>query len=328
MEQRPPLFWPSVLVSFLSMLAIGWLVMQQRYAMQTTMPFFKSLGQLLPRHYLLPGLILGLGASLGEETIKRSMRHVMLGAVIIAAASVLFFLIDYGFTIVGMRNADEVSGGATSFFMIFLSPIVAIWQFAPLMLGGIATAIITHAILNAVNDMPMPWAEEGASYDVIGGGMVLAAAGVIFFMPYAIAIMHAASPNMRAEAVISRLRVTVPEYSKNPADFPFTNTAQGRAYIADEVQSLHKAFSAVQSNPCTKQSVAASADYYFQYIRIYEDWKPGTPLSSYSQDALDVVKRALDKHYIGWNDLADFVQIHLDAEMYRDFTKQKPSTCK
>ena len=94
--ERPPLFWWSALLALIFFVA--WCFVLGHFAGPAKPGFFEmfkvGLGTLKSGSFLVPGLILGIGASLGATGAKQSIGYGLLGAISIASLVAIFYGVD------------------------------------------------------------------------------------------------------------------------------------------------------------------------------------------------------------------------------------------
>ena len=337
---RPPLFWWSALLAVVFFIAwclfLGHLAGPMRPGI---FEMFKlGLGTLKSGSFFAPGLILGVGASLGASGARQSIGYGLLGAILIASVVAVFYGVDV-LTSYQSAQADavkpppgieglEVPG--TTFVLvigiIFFLISSFLYAFGPLALAMAATCILVHLTLDWLNELPLPWQsgenqyENWLSNDVAGGALILAVSVWIFAWPPVRDVWYTIDPQAEARAAIANL--------DNFKTEPLIKSEDGRQIIRNKIARLRKKVADVEWDRCISTAVVRQdIESYFRSIRVIEDWQPGTELSPFSKEVVAIAEQSLQKKYFDWDRLPISSKIHLDSVKYGTVVAEKPSHC-
>lgn len=198
---KPLLFWWFVFLA--AAFLITWsLVVGYRAAPPATGIFetFKlGLGTLEAGSFFMPGLLLGIGASLGASGAKQSIGYGLVGAILIATLAAAFCgtdaIADFKADVMQPPQGSEGLAVADSIFALAVAILSLIFSsifhaFVPLALAMAATCILVHLVRSRLNEIPLPWQrgedrrESLFSNDMIGGVLILAVSAWMFASPF------------------------------------------------------------------------------------------------------------------------------------------------
>lgn len=338
--QRPPLFWWSALLAL--MFFIAWCLVLGHLAGPAKPGFFEmfklGLGTLKSGSFFVPGLILGIGASLGAAGAKQSIGYGLLGAILIASVVAVFYGVDIVTSykaaqtgavqpppgIEGLGGPDPTSMVAIGVVVLFISTFF--YAFGPLTLAMAATCILVHLTLDWLNDLPLPWQggesldEAWLSNDVAGGALILAVSVWIFAWPPVRDVWYTIDPQAEARAAIANL--------DSFKTAPLIKSEKGRESIRNRIARLREEVADVEKDRCISTAIVRQKiEYYFSRIRVYEDWQPGAELSPFSKEVVAIAEESLRRKYFDWDRLPRSTKIHLDSAKYGAVVAERPSHC-
>lgn len=337
---RPPLFWWSALLAVIFFIA--WCLFLGHLAGPVRLGIFEmfklGLGTLKAGSFFVPGLILGVGASLGASGAKQSIGYGLLGAILIASVVAVFYGVDV-LTSYNAAQADAVQPppgieGVTvpdSTHLVGVGVVVLMissffYAFGPLTLAMAATCILVHLTLDWLNELPLPWQasenqnEAWLSNDVAGGALILAISVWIFAWPPVREVWYTIDPQAEARAAIANLDTFKTQ--------PQIKSEKGRGNIRIKITRLRELVADVEKDRCASTSlVRQKIEAYFRSIKVIEDWQPGTELSSFSKEVVAIAEESLQKGYFDWDRLPRSSKIHLDSAKYGSVVAERPSHC-
>lgn len=335
--ERPPLFWWSAALAV--MFFIAWCLVLSHLAGPAKPGIFEmfklGLGRLKSGSFLVPGLILGLGASLGASGAKQSIGYGLVGAILIASLVAVFYGVDvitsYNSAPAAAANPPpgvegmEAVPNPTTFVtvgvvVLFISSFF--YAFGPLVLAMAATCILAHLTLDWLNDLPLPWQqdEDWLSNDVAGGALIIALSVWIFAWPPVRDVWYTIDPQAEARAAIANL--------DNFKTEPQIKSEEGRENIRIRIDRLRKLVADLEKDRCASTSlVRQKIEAYFRSIKVIEDWQPGTELSPFSKEVVAIAEESLQRKYFDWDRLPKSTKIHLDSAKYGSVVAEKPSHC-
>ena len=337
---RPPLFWWSALLAVIFF--ITWCLFLGHLASPVRPGIFEmfklGLGTLKAGSFFVPGLILGVGASLGASGAKQSIGYGLLGAILIASVVAVFYGVDV-LTSYSAAQADAVQPppgieGVTapdSRHLVGVGVVVLMiasffYAFGPLTLAMAATCILVHLILDWLNDLPLPWqasenqAEAWLSNDVAGGALILAVSVWIFAWPPVRDVWYTIDPQAEARAAVAKLDTFKTK--------PLIQSEKGRESLRNRIANLRGEVAEIEKDRCISTAILRQdIEYYFSRIRVYEDWQPGTELSAFSKEVVAIAEKSLQRKYFDWDRLPRSTKIHLDGAKYGTVTAERPSHC-
>ena len=311
---RPFLFWWSVLLAVAFFIA--WCLFLGQLAGPVKPGIFEmfklGLGTLKSGSFFVPGLILGVGASLGASGARQSIGYGLLGAILIASVVAVFYGVDVitSYKSVqaaavnpppGIEGLEKVPDPTTlvtvGVVVLFISSFF--YAFGPLALAMAATCILAHLTLDWLNDLPLPWQDEDwLGNDFAGGALVIAISVWIFAWPPVRDVWYTLDPQAEARAAVANLDSFKTE--------PQIKSEKGRENIRTKIDRLRKSVADVERDRCASTAlVRQKIEYYFSNIRIYEDWQPGTELSPFSKEVVAIAEKSLQRKYFDWDRLPD-----------------------
>lgn len=337
---RPPLFWWSALLAVIFF--ITWCLLLGHLAGPVRPGIFEmfklGLGTLKSGSFFVPGLILGVGASLGASGTRQSIGYGLLGALLIASVAAVFNGVDV-LTSYQSAQADAVkppSGieelampGSTFVVVVgivYFLIATFLYAFGPLVLAMAATCILAHLTLDWLNELPLPWQasedqdEAWLSKDLAGGALILAVSVWIFAWPPVREVWYTIDPQAEARAAIANL--------DNFKTEPLIKSENGQKIIRTKIARLRKKVADVEWDRCISTAVLRQdIEAYFRSIKVIEDWQPGTELSPFSKEVVAIAEESLQKKYFDWDRLPRSSKIHLDSVKYGTVVAEKPSHC-
>jgi hypothetical protein len=294
-----------------------------------------GLGKLEAGSFFMPGLILGIGASLGASSARQSIGYGLVGAMLIATAAGMFYGADAiaDFKVDVMRPPQGIEGLAVpdSTFVLAIAILTLVvssffYAFGPLSLAMAATCVLMHLALDWLNEIPLPWQrgkdndENWPGNDFIGGVLILAAAVWIFAWPLVEGVWYRIDPNAEARAAIASLQ--------NYKTEPLIKSESGRKTIQNKIARLKKKVAEVELDRCASTALVRQAiESYFRSIKVIEAWQPGTELSPFSKEVVAIAEESLRRKYFDWDRLPRSSKIHLDKAKYGTIVAEKPSHC-
>ena len=337
---RPPLFWWSALLAMFFFIA--WCLFLGHLAGPVRPGIFEmfklGLGTLKSGSFFVPGLILGVGASLGASGAKQSIGYGLLGALLIASVVAVFNGMDV-LTSYQSAQADAVKPppgieelavpGSTFVVVVgivYFLIATFLYAFGPLVLAMAATCILAHLTLDWLNELPLPWQsgedqdEAWLSKDVAGGALILAVSVWIFAWPPVREVWYTIDPQAEARAAIANL--------DNFKTEPLIKSENGQKIIRTKIARLRKKVADVERDRCISTAVLRQdIESYFRSIKVIEDWQPGTELSPFSKEVVAIAEESLQRKYFDWDRLPRSSKIHLDSVKYGTVVAEKPSHC-
>jgi hypothetical protein len=342
-QSRAPLFWPLLGTAAAALLITMFLIGQIPDHPYLPWPLARLANggwALKNIHFALPALLVGVGASLGMPSARHSMTWVVIGTALMAIIPVAAMQAGL---FLGTSNLAEKMPGSTiggfdphaiqTFGIIFTflisTPVVFLKIALPAGAMAAAAAIVIHLALNAVNQLPMPWEalsadnSEEALYELGGGAAIILGAAYFLIGPYL-------STDLRHDneadpaAIVETLQ---PPFETGP----MANSAEGRRAMRTNLDQITNARKAAMDAKCDKdkhRQLKYAIDFYFQTIRLADDWAPGRVLSSISNDAVIQTRLSLDNGLIGWNELPPYAAMFQDPEKYRTAVSSFPDRCK
>ncbi|MDO8353852.1 MAG: hypothetical protein Q7T14_10340, partial [Aestuariivirga sp.] len=298
-----------------------------------------GLGTLKSGSFFVPGLILGVGASLGASGARQSIGYGLLGAILIASLVAVFYGVDVITSYKsaeaaavnpppGIEGLEEVPDPTSlvGFAIVVLFISSFFYAFGPLTLAMAATCLLTHLTLDWLNDLPLPWQsgdnqdENWLSNDVAGGALIIAASVWIFAWPPVRDVWYTIDPQAEARAAIANL-----DSFKTK---PLIKSEKGRESLRLRIANLREGVAKIENDRCASTAyVRQDIEYYFSRIRVYEDWQPGTELSPFSKEVVAIAEKSLQRKYFAWDRLPISSRIHLDGAKYGTVVAERPSHC-
>jgi len=325
-DKFAPLLWPAIGLAFLILLGTvafyGW-----------SIPFPKS-DPAIPAFiwhiaegtvkapnlaYLVPAILIGLGASLGPRDVLTSLKLMLPGIAAIALLLTLLMLWQ------NLSGASTVQGGPPTSFqltgLLLGTFMLAFYSFLlivkPLLIGAAAIAVIVHFVLSLIDETHGEWLYDNTAYDAPSGQLfdMGVGAAVILFAVWSYWGAAAMEDGVWStpEDVVAALD---PPYKSGP----WSRNAKGLQRIQDRLDNITAQIDEVAKDPCDyekRRGLRYDTNVYFKNIRIYEDWQVGRPLTSISQTAVERTGKAIQAGYMSWDELLPAVRIHFDAERDR-----------
>jgi hypothetical protein len=328
--ETPPLFWWLTGAAAIVILLISVLTSadQSGNVLRHLLAGIKA----LPSYCLaFPGLVIAAGATLGANDTKTSLKYCAIAACIVSgcialilfANSVISFELpvqpqESTAMIDQIRTSQETQRTVSSVFMFAMIPMSFAIFLIPLLVASAAASIVGHLALNALNNIPMPWQDtddrpESWLQDVAAGAVIVGLAVCVFVWPALKSAKFVNDPEGEAQYVVSRLDDRLDDHPQGP----LINSSAGREAMERSAHKLEERLALADKNDCFAiATLDESLESYFRNIRIYEDWRPGKEYSKYSKRALTVLTKSLERKYVGWEDLARYVTIHLSQDKY------------
>lgn len=198
---KPLLFWWFVFLA--TVFLVAWSLFLGYRAGPLTLGIHEmlvlGLGKLEAGSFLMPGLLLGIGASLGASGTRQSIGYGLVGAILIASVATVFFGTDAiaQFKVAveqppqgieGLAVPDSTFALVVAILFLVVSPFF--YAFGPLALAMVATCILAHFALDWLNERSLPW-QRGEDNDenwlrssFVGGALVLAVSVWMFASPF------------------------------------------------------------------------------------------------------------------------------------------------
>jgi hypothetical protein len=325
-DKFAPLLWPAIGLAFLVLLGTvsycGW-----------SIPFPKS-DPPIPAFvwhiaegtvkasnlaYLVPAILIGLGASLGPRDVLTSVKLMLPGIAVIALFLTLPMLWQ------NLGGASTVEGGEPTSFqltgLLLGTGMLAFFSFLlivkPLLIGAAAIAVVVHFVLSLIDETHGEWLYDNNAYNAPSGqlfDMGVGAAVILFAVwSYGGAGMIEQGAWDTPEDVVAAL---TPPYKSGP----WSKSAKGQERMRIMLNAITSDIEDVAKAPCDiekRRDLRIDVNTYFKKIRIYEDWQVGRPLTTISQRTLDRTADALKAGYLSWDELHSAVRIHFDEERDR-----------
>jgi hypothetical protein len=263
-------------------------------------------------HYWIAGTLIGAGFTFASITILRG-----LGASLAWIALIGIFLVSaIQWNFLGEHFAgalDDFQKKGVLFAATVSTPTYLLLVAKPLLLGAAAVAVAIHLILSLFDADHSIWRADrsGSGPDSrlleMGAGLGVLVLIVGYMFGGQVTAIVTGPPT--AESIIAELQP--PLNGK-----PLLGEPGGREALRDDVKRIGFQVDATRKDPCDRRQrswLRTNFESYFYRIRLTEDWKPGQPLSSFSQDVVvDAARTSLIKGYVTWDELAPYVLIHLN----------------
>jgi hypothetical protein len=332
-----PLFWPCWAVGTVLLLALTayFGTGSDHLASVARVPRLVSLvaagAEKMPAYAFAAGFVpLAIGASLGASSARRSLMLVLLGTALMTLPVILAILLQGLAGLSQQRPANGFSPATPMIlYFITMAPAGFFLICKPIAIGGAAFCIVIHLVLNVLNGLPMPWqslseGDDAESLYEVGGGALIVLLAVWTFFPN---IIFGRDPLKDEGATAEEIAAAL--------DPPYNNrawylTPAGRDRMRKAAGEITDQIGKVKMKPCEvieRRSLKGKANRYFDYIRVYEDWKANTPLTDISRGAVHSIEYALDRGLIGWDDLVPATRIHLNKKKYESAVRTYPESC-
>jgi hypothetical protein len=342
-----PLFWPLVATAIMYILGVSayWGMRDHSIAVSGLPTIIADINRGIisfrNADFAIPGIIVAIGASLGAPTARHALVWVGIGALWVIISPIICIewtnIAGYaafkpadGLLPPGATSLSEVRTNSILMFIALSLPLHGSSMWVKTALSGATTALVIHFLLGRLNGLPAPWQSnddeesDGEWVYEIGGGIAIIALTIWFVFGALIWPNPLRNPNASADQVLTALRAP----DKDGAQI---KTAAGREYIKQVVNSIAKARDAALRESCSKSRrdfLLSLVNGYFEEIRYFEDWKPGTELSSASVTVRQRTETLLEQNFIGWDDLQMPAKIHLDRKKYESSVRTYPTSCK
>jgi hypothetical protein len=197
---KPLLFWWFVLLA--AAFHIAWSLFLGYRAGPLTPGIYEmfvlGLGKLEAGSFFLPGLLLGIGASLGASGTRQSIAYGLVGAILIATVAAVFYgadaIADFKADVMQPPPGIEGLAVSDSTFVLVVAILTLVissffYAFGPLALAMAATCVLAHLALDWINERPLPWRRSEGNdanwlgNNFVGGTLILAISVWIFAWP-------------------------------------------------------------------------------------------------------------------------------------------------